>query len=58
MFNLANFLGPVILSAIAAAAGTWQLSWTMTVTASAMGIILTLIFVPRGVDPFKNGEKL
>lgn len=57
MFNLANFLGPIILSAIAAAAGSWQLSWTMTVTASAVGILTTLIFVPRGADPFKtNGQ--
>ncbi|GAA4113524.1 MFS transporter [Enteractinococcus coprophilus] len=58
MFNLANFVGPVILSAIAAAAGTWQMSWTMTVTASAIGIITTLIFVPRGVEPFKTDTKL
>lgn len=54
MFNVANFIGPVILSGIAAAAGTWQLSWTMTVTASAVGVIMTLIFVPRGVEPFKT----
>ena len=58
MFNLANFVGPVILSAIAAAAGTWQMSWTMTVTASAIGIITTLIFVPRGVEPFKTEARL
>ena len=58
MFNLANFVGPVILSAIAAATGTWQMSWTMTVTASAIGIITTLIFVPRGVEPFKTLAKV
>jgi len=56
MFNLANFVGPIILSAIAAAAGTWQMSWTMTVTASAIGIITALVFVPRGVDPFKTAS--
>lgn len=58
MFNLANFIGPVVLSAIAAAAGTWQWSWTMTVTASIIGIVMTLVFVPRGVEPFKTRTKL
>ncbi|MGO1942672.1 MAG: MFS transporter, partial [Yaniella sp.] len=54
LYNLANFLGPIILSAIAAAAGNWQMSWTMTVTASAVGITTAMIFVPRGTDPFKT----
>ena len=57
MYNLANFLGPVILSAIAETAGTWQLSWTMTVTASASGIITILVFVPGGTDPFKMSRE-
>lgn len=57
LYNLANFLGPIILSAIAAAAGTWQMSWTMTVTASVIGIVTTLVFMPRGTDPFRtNGQ--
>ena len=57
MFNLANFFGPVVLSAIASAADGWHLSWTMTVTASVIGMAMTLVFVPRGVDPFKtNGQ--
>lgn len=56
MFNLANVVGPVILSAIAAATGSWRMSWTMTVTASAIGILTVLCFVPRGVDPFKTHE--
>lgn len=57
MYNLANFLGPVILSAIAETGGTWQLSWTMTVTASASGIITILVFVPGGTDPFKMSRE-
>lgn len=57
LYNLANFLGPIILSAIATAAGTWQFSWTMTVTASVAGIVTALVFVPRGVDPFKTNDK-
>lgn len=57
LYNLANFLGPVILSAIASAAGTWQLSWTMTVTASVLGITAALLFVPGGADPFKTSGK-
>lgn len=57
MFNLANFVGPVILSAIATAAGGWRMSWTMTVTASCVGIIMALIFVPRGADPFKTADR-
>ena len=57
LYNLANFLGPIILSAIAAAAGNWQMSWTMTVTASALGIITAIIFVPRGIDPFKTSRQ-
>jgi len=29
----------------------------MTVTASVIGMAMTLVFVPRGVDPFKtNGQ--
>lgn len=57
MFNLANFLGPIILSAIATAAGTWQMSWTMTVTASTIGIVTALVFVPGGVDPFRTDDR-
>ena len=57
LYNLANFLGPIILSAIAAAAGNWQMSWIMTVTASALGIITAIIFVPRGIDPFKTSRQ-
>lgn len=58
MYNLANFVGPVILSAIAAAAGSWRMSWAMTVTASIIGILTTLVFVPRGVDPYKTYDKV
>ena len=54
IYNLANFLGPIILSSIAAAVGSWRMSWTMTIAASAVGIILTLLFMPRGTDPFKT----
>jgi len=58
MYNLANFVGPVILSAIAAAAGSWRMSWAMTVTASIIGILTTLVFVPRGVDPYQTYDKV
>ena len=58
LFNLANFAGPIILSAIASAAGTWNLSWTMTVSASAIGICAVLLAVPRGLDPFKTSGQV
>lgn len=40
VFNLFNFLGPVLLAAITDAAGGWHLSWTMTVGASVLGLLI------------------
>lgn len=40
VFNAFNFLGPVLLAAVTDAAGGWQLSWTLTVGASAVGGLL------------------
>lgn len=45
IYNAANLVGPIILAAIATWAGGWQLSWTMTVSASALGIVLTICFL-------------
>lgn len=40
IYNAANFVGPIILAAIATAAGNWHLSWTMTGAATLVGILL------------------
>ncbi len=40
VFNLVNFLGPVVLAAITDAAGGWHLSWTLTVGASVLGLLV------------------
>ncbi|MGJ5589785.1 MFS transporter [Micrococcus lylae] len=40
VFNLFNFLGPVLLAAITDAAGGWHLSWTMTVGTSVLGLLI------------------
>lgn len=45
MYSAANFLGPVLLAAIATAAGTWRMSWTLTVAASVVGLVLALVFL-------------
>lgn len=45
IYNAANLVGPIILAAIATASGGWNLSWTMTVTASLIGVVLTAGFL-------------
>lgn len=47
IYNAANFLGPVILSSIAAAMGTWRYSWIMTCSAAGIGLVLTIVFLTR-----------
>lgn len=47
VFNGANFIGPVLLTSIATAAGGWHLSWTMTVTAAVIGLVLAMVFLRR-----------
>lgn len=45
IYNAANLVGPIILAAIATASGGWRLSWTMTVAASLVGVVLTARFL-------------
>lgn len=45
IYNAANLVGPIILAAIASATGGWHYSWTMTVTASVIGVVLTIGFL-------------
>lgn len=45
IYNGANFVGPIIIAAIATAAGSWHLSWTMTLGASLMGVLLAWRFL-------------
>lgn len=47
VFNGANFIGPVLLTSIATAVGGWHLSWTMTVSAAVLGLVLALVFLRR-----------
>ncbi len=53
IYNGANFVGPVIIAAIATAAGGWHLSWTMTLGASLLGVLLAWRFLSArrlGID--------
>lgn len=45
VYNAANFIGPVVLTSIAAAAGGWHLSWSVTVGASLIGAGLGAFFL-------------
>lgn len=45
IYNAANLAGPIILAAIATASGGWRLSWTMTLAASLIGIVLAVRFL-------------
>lgn len=48
VYNAANFVGPVVLTSIAAAVGGWHLSWVMTVSAALIGLALGAVFLsPR-----------
>jgi MFS family permease len=53
IYNGANFVGPIILAAIATAAGSWHYSWTMTAAATLIGVLLAGRFLSArqlGVD--------
>lgn len=45
VYNAANFIGPVVLTSIAAASGGWHLSWSVTVGASLIGAGLGAFFL-------------
>ncbi|MGC3022330.1 MULTISPECIES: CynX/NimT family MFS transporter [unclassified Brevibacterium] len=45
VYNAANFIGPVVLTSIAAAAGGWHLSWVVTIGASLIGAGLGAFFL-------------
>lgn len=48
VYNAANFIGPIVLTAIATAVGGWHLSWVMTSAAALLGAVLGAIFLsPR-----------
>lgn len=48
VYNAANFVGPIMLTAIATAVGGWHLSWVMTAAAALLGVILGAVFLsPR-----------
>lgn len=52
VFNLFNFLGPVLLAVVTDTAGGWQLSWTVTVAASTCGVLLAWpVLSPRRSAP-------
>lgn len=40
IFNIGNFVGPMIIAALAAASGDWSNTWWMTCGLSALGILL------------------
>ncbi|MGM7666454.1 MFS transporter [Microbacterium sp. A93] len=53
IYNGANFVGPIIIAAIATATGGWHFSWTMTFGASLLGILLAWRFLSArrlGID--------
>lgn len=45
VFNAANLIGPVVLTALAVAAGGWHLSWLVTAGASVIGLVLAIVFL-------------
>ncbi len=45
VYNAANFVGPIVLTAIATAVGGWHLSWVMTSAAALLGAVLGAIFL-------------
>lgn len=45
VFNAANLVGPVVLTALAVAAGGWHLSWLFTASASVIGLVLAAVFL-------------
>jgi MFS family permease len=45
IYNGANFIGPILLAALATAAGGWHVSWVLSVAASLLGILLALRFL-------------
>lgn len=48
VYNAANFVGPIVLTAIATAVGGWHLSWVMTSAAALLGAVLGAVFLsPR-----------
>ncbi|WP_413542788.1 CynX/NimT family MFS transporter [Citricoccus nitrophenolicus] len=53
IYNGANFVGPIILAAIATAAGSWHYSWVMTLGATLIGVLLAWRFLTArrlGID--------
>lgn len=53
IYNGANFVGPIIIAAIATAAGSWHYSWTMTLGATLLGVLLAWRFLSAhrlGID--------
>lgn len=45
VYNAANFVGPIVLTAIATAVGGWHLSWLMTSAAALLGAVLGAVFL-------------
>lgn len=45
IYNAANFVGPILLAAVAASIGGWHLSWIVTVTASGLGIAVSVLLL-------------
>lgn len=44
MQNTGNFLGPILLAALAARSGGWSTSWWLTATAGVLGVALIMLF--------------
>jgi len=51
VYNGGNFIGPIVLTALATAAGGWHLSWLVTGSAAVLGLVLAAIFLTpqRGI---------
>jgi MFS family permease len=45
IYNGANFVGPIVLAALATAVGSWHYSWVLSLVASLLGVVLALGFL-------------
>ncbi|HLS49274.1 MAG TPA: MFS transporter [Actinomycetaceae bacterium] len=45
VYNGGNFIGPIVLTALATAAGGWHMSWLVTGSAALIGLVLAAIFL-------------
>ena len=51
IFNVGNFFGPAVLAWVVTTTGTWETSWWVTCSCSALGIVATIYLTRRNRTP-------